>query len=569
MLALKRPRTRRDFLIAALLGTASASVAARGALAASRALDLGLNAHALDVRACGALGNGHDLDTAAINRAIEIVSRKGGGVVRVPAGDYLCNTIHLQNGVTILLESGAILRAAPPGNYDLVEPNRWAQYQDYGHDHWRNSMICGLGVSDVAIEGNGLICGDGLSRGGWTEGLRQSRGVADKIIALKECRNVGLSGFNIVGSAHFGILATGVSNLDIRRLLIDTGRDGIDIDCCDHVAIVDSCFNTPYDDSIAIKSSAALGYRRPTTNVRVNGCLVTGGFAAGTLYDGRRLPIGAKDGMKARIKIGTESCWGFDDIAIEGCVVSDALGIPLLTVDGGAMTNIAIRDVVMDNIQDSPLFLRLGERLRALPGAEVHDFRDVTVENLKCYGFTMPIMVCGVPGHRIGNVALRNIELVERNDASSGTGGGWVAVDEAAAQLPAIDPPENERAYPEVGMFGPLPAKLMFARHVDGLEIDGLSLRKVKAERDIQHAVADRRPLFWFQDTVDERLANVEVPDRHGGPISRSDKPLNFAVSVGDDLAAPPQWRADTTPPRGAPNSLFTPAHLAATNTRG
>lgn len=561
-------RTRRDFLLAALLGSVSTALSGRAAMAADRALDLGRNARALDVRTCGATGNGHDLDTAAINQAIATVSRKGGGVVRIPAGDYLCNTIHLQNGVTILLDSGAILRAAPPGNYDLVEPNRWAQYQDYGHDHWRNSLIYGRGVSDVAIEGAGLICGNGLSRGGWSDGYSQSRGVADKIIALKECRNVSFSGFNLIGSAHFGILATGVSNLEIHRLLVDTGRDGIDIDCCDHVSIADSCFNTPFDDSIAIKSSAALGYRRPTTNVRITGCLVTGGFAVGTLYDGRRIPISAADGMKARIKIGTESCWGFGDIAIEGCVVSNALGIPLLTVDGGALTNVAIRNVVMDNIQDAPLFLRLGERLRALPGAEVHDFRDVTVENLKCYGFKMPIMVCGIPGHRIGNVALRNIELVEQRDASPEKGGGWVAVDEAAARLPATTPPENERAYPEVGMFGPLPAKLMFARHVDGLEVDGLSLRKVKADREVQRPIADRRPLFWFHDLVDETFAKVEVPDGRGEPVCRSDKPVNFAVSVGDDLEAPPQWRADTTPPRGAPSGLFTPAHLAA-NTRG
>lgn len=566
MLATKH--TRRDILLAALLGSAATAVGGRAARAANRALDLGLNARALDVRACGAAGNGHDLDTAAINRAIATVSRKGGGVVRIPAGDYLCDTIHLQNGVTILLESGAVLRAAPPGNYDLVEPNRWSQYQDYGHDHWRNSLIYGRGVSDVAIEGAGLICGNGLSRGGWSDGYRQSRGVADKIIALKECRNVSLSGFNIVGSAHFGILATGVSNLDIRRLLVDTGRDGIDIDCCDHVGIADSCFNTPYDDSIAIKSSAALGYRRPTTNVRVTGCLVTGGFAPGTVFDGRRVPIGAAEGMKARIKIGTESCWGFDDIAIEGCVVSDALGIPLLTVDGGALTNVAIRDVVMDNIQDSPLFLRLGARLRALPGAEVRDFRDVTVENLKCYGFKMPIMVCGIPDHRIANVALRNIELVERHDAGADKGGGWVAVDEAAAQLPATEPPENERAYPEVGMFGPVPAKLMFARHVEELEVDGLSLRKVKADRDVRGATADRRPLFWLQDMADERFAKVEVPGGHGGPVCRSDRPVDFAVTVGDDLESPPQWRADGAPPRGAPNALFTPAHLAAANAR-
>jgi len=31
---------------------------------------------------------------------------------------------------------------------------------------------------------------------------------------------------------HFGILATGVDNLTIDNLRIDTNRDGMDVDCC-------------------------------------------------------------------------------------------------------------------------------------------------------------------------------------------------------------------------------------------------------------------------------------------------------------------------------------------------
>ncbi|HEY3919660.1 MAG TPA: glycosyl hydrolase family 28 protein [Stellaceae bacterium] len=536
-------RSRRDFLLGALLGSASALLARRAA-AAERALEprLGAGANVLDVRSCGATGNGHDLDTAAINDAIATVSRGGGGVVRVSAGDYLCNTIHLQNGVTLQLDRGAILRAAAQGHYDIVEPNRWARYQDFGHDHWRNSMICGLGVENAAIVGPGLLCGDGLSRGRWSEGLVQSRGVADKVIALKQCRNITLSGFNLVGSAHFGVLATGVEKLAISGLLVDTGRDGIDIDCSAQVAIEDVCFNTPYDDSIALKSSAALGYQRPTSDVRISRCLVTGGFEPGTLYDGRRVPVGARDGMKGRIKIGTESCWGFENIVVENCAIWNALGIPLLTVDGGALKNVVLRDIVMENIQDSPLFLRLGERLRAFSDAAVHDFRGVTVENLKCSGFGMPIMIAGIPGHRIENVTLRNIELVERSKETVPQSGGWMAVGEAAARSADLVPPEATRSYPEVGMFGPLPAKLLFARHVAGLAIDGLHLSKVTSDRELSRVVADRRPLFWFEDLVDERLAGVAVPGGKGEAICRSDRPVSFPVVASHALASPPDW---------------------------
>ena len=536
-------RSRRDFLRGALLGSA-ATLLARRALAAERSLDLrrAPGASVLDVRACGATGNGHDLDTAAINDAIVTVSRRGGGVVKVSAGDYLCNTIHLQNDVTLQLDCGAILRAAPQGHYDPVEPNRWARYQDFGHDHWRNSMICGLGVANAAVIGQGLVCGDGLSRGRWVEDVVGTRGIADKVIALKQCRNIALSGFNLVGSAHFGVLATGVEKLTIGGLLVDTGRDGIDIDCCSDVAIEDTCFNTPYDDSIALKSSAALGYQKPTSDVRISRCLVTGGFAPGTLYDGRRVVVSARDGMKARIKIGTESCWGFENIVVENCAIWNALGIPLLTVDGGALKNVVLRDIVMENIQDAPLFLRLGERLRAFSDAAVHDFRDVTVENLKCSGFGMPIMIAGIPGHRIANVALKNIELVARSAQTAAEGGGWMAVGAPTAGSADLVPPEAARSYPEAGMFGSLPATLVFARHVAGLAIDGLRLCTVTSDRVLAKAAADRRPLFWFEDVEGERLAGIAVPGGKSEAICRSDRPVSFPVAASEPLARPPDW---------------------------
>jgi hypothetical protein len=41
-----------------------------------------------------------------------------------------------------------------------------------------------------------------------------------------------LRDFSILKGGHFGILATGVDNLSVDNLKIDTDRDGIDIDCC-------------------------------------------------------------------------------------------------------------------------------------------------------------------------------------------------------------------------------------------------------------------------------------------------------------------------------------------------
>ena len=66
--------------------------------------------------------------------------------------------------------SGCGWRRAPPSRrleegYEPPEPNAFDQYQDFGHSHFRNSLIWGEDVTDVAIEGPGRIEGAGPARG--------------------------------------------------------------------------------------------------------------------------------------------------------------------------------------------------------------------------------------------------------------------------------------------------------------------------------------------------------------------------------------------------------------------
>jgi polygalacturonase len=254
-----------------------------------------------NVRTYGATGDGKTVDTPAINRAIEAVAAAGGGTLLFPAGTYQCFTIHLRSNVDLYLSRGCTILAADSpkagettgyngGTYDAAEPNTpWDAYQDYGHNHWHNSLFVGDGIADFSILGPGLIHGKGLSRGtrggqaaeGYSWFTAEQAGVGNKAISLKNCRNVMLRDFSVLKGGHFALLATGVDNLIIDNLLIDTDRDGFDIDCCRNVRVSNCTVNSPWDDGICPKSSYALGYARSTENVTIANCFVTGTYELG------------------------------------------------------------------------------------------------------------------------------------------------------------------------------------------------------------------------------------------------------------------------------------------------
>ena len=100
-----------------------------------------------NVRDFGAKADGKAIDSPAINRAIEAAAQEGGGTVYLPAGEYACYSIRLKSNIHLYLEQGARIIAAFPEKdkgYDMAEPNEHNKYQDFGHSHWKNSLIWGI-----------------------------------------------------------------------------------------------------------------------------------------------------------------------------------------------------------------------------------------------------------------------------------------------------------------------------------------------------------------------------------------------------------------------------------------
>lgn len=363
-----------------------------------------------NVKDYGAKGDGRTIDTQSIDAAINAASEKGGGTVYFPAGTYLSFTIHLKSFITLNLDNGAVLEAADvkkygPG-YDPAEPNPTDMYQDFGHSHWRNSLIYGENLQNVAIMGLGTILGNGLTR----EGDR-TPGLANKAIALKLCRNVVIRDVSILMGGHFAILATGVDNLTIDNLKVDTNRDAFDVDCCRHVRISNCSVNSPWDDAICLKSSYALGFARSTEDVTITGCSVSGfdrkSFLNGTYKKEEANTVPDKGVVTGRIKFGTESNGGFRNIAITNCTFEFCRGLALETVDGGILEDVTVDNIVMKDIQNAPFFEMKLENDDLRPAIIIDDVKGISLENV------IMDKVGTVP-----SVVLKNVENVRINGCS-------------------------------------------------------------------------------------------------------------------------------------------------------
>lgn len=495
-----------------------------------------------NIKNYGAVGDGKNLASAAINKAIDAAFEAGGGTVFIPAGKYLSLSIRLKSNICLYLDQGAILMAAVPskelGWYDEPEPNFWGdsmRYQDFGHSHWHNSLIWGENLENISITGFGLINGTNILRGGGDRRRPMSgiepdsinrkfvnmTGQANKAISLKNCHNVNIRDISIMKGGHFAILTTGVDNLTFDNLKIDTNRDGIDIDCCNNVRVSNCSINAPWDDGLCLKASYALGYVRHCQNITIVNCYLSG-FDRGTLLDATfqkgndYFHAPDKGGVFGRIKLGTESNGDFKNITIANCVFENSRGIALESVDGSNLEDIAITNITMRDVISSPIFMRLGSRMRGPKDAQIGHIRRVTISNIIAYKADSAYcsLISGLPGHDIEDIKLDNIRIWYN-------GGGTQKQNEMVV-------PEEEKAYPDPQMFGLLPAYGFYIRHARNMQLSNIEIHYLKE---------DHRPVFTLDDVKGFDILNLKAQKTKDTPFFMLKNVEDFNVRLSPSMA--------------------------------
>jgi polygalacturonase len=148
-------------------------------------------------------------------------------------------------------------------------------------------------------------------------------------------------------------------------------------------------------------------------------------------------------------------------------------------VDGGLLEDVTITNITMRDVTNSPIFMRLGKRMRGPAGAAVGQLRRVNIRNIVAYNADARYasIIAGIPEHHIEDVRLSNIRIYYR-------GGG-------KKELADLQPPERETNYPEPSMFGELPAYGFFIRHAKGISISDV---------EISYLNDEFRPAFLLDD---------------------------------------------------------------------
>ncbi len=431
------------------------------------AVCVGAQSAVYDITRFGAVCDTTQLSTAAIQKAIDTCHEKGGGEVRVPAGDYKTGTLILKSNVNLHLELGATLYGSTLiDDYIPVKP----QYLSLRTQTETIQLIYAENARNVAITGLGCIDGRGKTfpKLSWNdEGITRPH-----LLRMVTCSDVTVSGVTLRNSGCWMQHYLACDRVRISGIKVfnrnNYNNDALDLDGCHDVVVSDMMADSD-DDGITLKSTSP----RCCENITISNCVVSSHCNA--------------------VKLGTESNGGFRNITISHIVVkpsedqtSQFFGNPrgtsaisLEIVDGGVLENVSVSDFVVEGTE-APVFVRLGHRARGYYQGQVISqvgsirnvyIHDITVTKAGKTGCS----ISGIPGHPVENVYLSDIWI----EHEGGVGDTAVPADEKVAE------------YPEATMWGILPAKGFFVRHARDVVFSNVHIHTLQPDSRPEYVSID------------------------------------------------------------------------------
>ncbi|MCC5844547.1 MAG: right-handed parallel beta-helix repeat-containing protein [Verrucomicrobia bacterium] len=186
----------------------------------------------LNITDFGAVSDVNTNQTEAIQKAIDTAAANGGGLVTFPDGEFVVSRLVLRDDVYLHLSENTVLRGAED----------WEEYRDEG---WISALVRGDGIQNTGILGEGVIDGQNVGRPGGEEGFR-----GPHIVHLRDSRNIRIEGITFRNSGNYAMLFRDCETISIQDVTVLGGHDGVHIQACQNVSILNGDFRTG-DDCIA------------------------------------------------------------------------------------------------------------------------------------------------------------------------------------------------------------------------------------------------------------------------------------------------------------------------------
>ncbi|MBR4651288.1 MAG: glycoside hydrolase family 88 protein [Prevotella sp.] len=390
---------------------------------------------------------------AAINKAIEKCSEKGGGTVTVPEGRYETGAIRLQSNVNLELQKGATLVFAfQPELYPNVI-TRWEGIDCINY----SPCIYAYKVQNVGITGEGIIDGNGSNdtwwqwngnskKFGYKEGItkecqnhipykgikkyetdkdgkpqpsRQAlqrmmddgvpteervfgmgHGLRPQLVNIVSSENILIEGVQMINSPFWVMHPLFSKNITVRKVTVTNegpNGDGCDPESCEDVLIEDCIFHTG-DDCIAIKSGRnADGHRTPipSQNIIVRNCVMEDGHGG--------------------VVIGSEVSAGVRNVFAENCKMDSpnldrVLRIKTNSCRGGILENIYMRNIEVGQCKESVMRINLNYwPAEDSPRGFIPTVRNVYMENVTSQKSQYGLRIDGLEDEtQIYNINVKN-----------------------------------------------------------------------------------------------------------------------------------------------------------------
>lgn len=434
-------------------------------------------------------------ETARWQDAIDEAARVGGGRVSIPAGRHRVGGLLMRSNVELHLEDGAELNALTGlENYHLVE-------RPYSEGIW-SAVVMGVGVTNVAITGKGVINGRG---GTWPEPTREDfnrgcqEGLRPRGIFFTEAKDIRLEDFTLRDSPCWGIVIKACDGVVAKRVKIDShanwNNDGFDIEAKN--VLVEDCEADTGDDPFCLKSNdpnfvcANIVFRRCTARGQANAFKIgtaTHGLVRNVRYEdircdvGRRICTKLEDGTPMKLLSFHYQC-KITPRYPTGCMLC---GLAFECVDGGAVEDVVVDGMeIVDGVCE-PIFIRsdfrkVGRHSVKIKPNILNRLRNIRISNVrgKAMGPYASAIV-GVDGFRIENVVLKDIDITV-----AGAG------EEASRKALETPVPYKFDCYPTPDIFWPhiFPAYGLYIDRADDVRLENVHFR-------LDGGTPDMRPEF-------------------------------------------------------------------------